>query len=78
MILARILPRGTAMQQFIPFEDDWDALERLRPEALIPYRVGLVPAHSPEPLRAGSSAGPKLRGTGVPCAQLPPGGDKSI
>jgi hypothetical protein len=35
------------MQQFIPFEDDWDALEQLRPEALIPYRVGFVPAHAP-------------------------------
>ena len=31
------------MLQFIPFEDDWDALERLRPEDLIPYRVGLLP-----------------------------------
>ena len=37
------------MQQFIPFEDDWDALEQLRPEALIPYRVGFVPAHAPIP-----------------------------
>lgn len=31
------------MQQFIPFEDDWDALENLRPEDLIPYRSGLLP-----------------------------------
>ncbi|MEO6801305.1 MAG: hypothetical protein ABI178_15310 [Rhodanobacter sp.] len=31
------------MLQFIPFEDDWDALERLRPEDLIPYRIGLLP-----------------------------------
>ena len=31
------------MQQFIPFEDDWDALERVRPEDLVPYRVGLLP-----------------------------------
>ena len=30
------------MQQFIPFEDDWDALENLRPEALIPFRLGLL------------------------------------
>jgi len=30
------------MQQFIPFEDDWDALENLRPEDLIPYRVGML------------------------------------
>ncbi len=30
------------MQQFIPFEDDWDALENLRPEDLIPYRIELL------------------------------------
>ncbi len=30
------------MQQFIPFEDDWDALASLRPEDLIPYRVGML------------------------------------
>jgi hypothetical protein len=35
------------MQQFIPFEDDWDALENLRPEDLIPYRVGLLDKPGP-------------------------------
>jgi hypothetical protein len=30
------------MQKFIPFEDDWDALENLRPEDLIPFRVSLL------------------------------------
>ncbi len=30
------------MQQFIPFEDDWDALTNLRPEDLVPYRVGML------------------------------------
>ena len=37
------------MQQFIPFEDDWDALEKLHPEALVPYRVGFVPMHEAAP-----------------------------
>ena len=51
------------MLQFIPFEDDWDALERLRPEDLIPYRVGLLP----EPV----SAGPVLAsGTSLAFAAL--------
>jgi len=30
------------MRQFIPFEDDWDALERFSLDALIPYRVGML------------------------------------
>ncbi|MHB1272965.1 MAG: hypothetical protein ACYCZD_09400 [Rhodanobacter sp.] len=30
------------MRQFIPFEDDWDALEQFSLEALIPYRVGML------------------------------------
>lgn len=42
------------MQQFIPFEDDWDALEKMRPEALIPYQVGFVPTH--EAVQAPSDA----------------------
>ena len=33
------------MQHFIPFEDDWDMLDAIRPEALIPYRVGLPVVH---------------------------------
>lgn len=33
------------MQQFIPFEDEWDILERLSPEALIPYHVGVPCRH---------------------------------
>ena len=38
------------MLQFIPFEDDWDALKRLRPEDLIPYRVGLLPESTVPPI----------------------------
>jgi hypothetical protein len=30
------------MQQFIPFDDDWDALAKLRPQDLVPYRVGML------------------------------------
>jgi hypothetical protein len=49
------------MQQFIPFEDDWDALEKLCPEALIPYRVGLVPVHEPGASQVGGASGSSLR-----------------
>lgn len=37
------------MQQFIPFEDEWDVLDVVCMEALIPYRVGLVVAQSTAP-----------------------------
>ncbi len=33
------------MKQFIPFEDEWDALENLRPDQLIPYHVGIPCRH---------------------------------
>ena len=39
------------MQQFIPFEDDWDALDNLRPQDLIPYRVGLLDNSRPDAQR---------------------------
>lgn len=40
------------MQQFIPFEDDWDALDNLRPEDLIPYRIDLLGKSAPAAQRA--------------------------
>lgn len=36
--------REHPMQQFIPLEDDWDALENLRPEDLVPFRLGMLDA----------------------------------
>ena len=53
------------MQQFIPFEDDWDALENLRPEALIPFRLGLL---GPSELPA-THALPSIFGSPA-CAQI--------
>lgn len=33
------------MQQFIPFEDEWDLLDRIAVESLSPYRPGLHCRH---------------------------------
>jgi len=44
------------MLQFIPFEDDWDALENLRPEDLIPYQIGLLDRPDQSSQRTGSSS----------------------
>ena len=33
------------MKQFIPFEDEWDVLERLDPSRLIPFQLGLPCQH---------------------------------
>jgi len=54
------------MQQFIPFEDDWDALAHLRLEDLVPYRVGM--------LRSGKCAAPAVLSNAAPamiCESLP-------
>lgn len=29
------------MQQFIPFEDEWEALEQLDPSCLVPFQIDL-------------------------------------
>lgn len=29
------------MQEFVPFEDDWDALESLWAQMLVPYQAGM-------------------------------------
>ena len=54
------------MQQFIPFEDDWDALAHLRLEDLVPYRVGM--------LRSGQCDAPVVLSSIAPaliCESLP-------
>jgi hypothetical protein len=33
--------RETPVQQFVPFEDEWEALERVDPSRLVPFRIGL-------------------------------------
>lgn len=41
------------MQRFIPFEDEWDLLENLRPEDLVPYRIGVLDVPHPAAQRTG-------------------------
>ncbi|QNK02911.1 hypothetical protein [Dyella telluris] len=62
------------MQQFIPFEDEWDILDRLSPEALIPYHVGVPCRHdmAANDHCAGSSA-PSAEKTAPKPAAAPPG-----
>lgn len=53
------------MQQFIPFEDEWDILERLSPESLIPYHVGV-------PCRHDLAANDHAAGQGAPSGPAAP------
>lgn len=58
------------MQQFIPFEDDWDALENLRPEDLIPYRVGLRAVRDPADQSTKRASAP-IFGPATGCSSSP-------
>jgi hypothetical protein len=57
------------MKQFIPFEDNWDALENLRPEDLIPYRVGLIEGRLTAGQRTGPTS-PSMVSTSPVCAPI--------
>ena len=47
------------MRQFIPFEDEWDVLERVGLDALVPYRLGLAGASGFQPVpREAQRTGP--------------------
>lgn len=60
------------MQQFIPFEDDWDALERLSIESLMPYRVGLPCQHdlAEPPAQRTVPTSPSTFSTSPSCAPM--------
>ncbi len=57
------------MKQFIPFEDNWDALENLRPEDLIPYRVGFVEERNLSVQRMGPIS-PSMLSVSPACAAM--------
>lgn len=62
------------MQQFIPFEDDWDALESLDPSALIPFRIDLARTHAaPAPgtrLQRAPARSASIASTSPTCAPM--------
>lgn len=57
------------MQQFIPFEDEWDVLETLRPEDLVPYQVGLLAPRAAVDQCTGPSS-PSTSRTSPACAPM--------
>jgi hypothetical protein len=57
------------MKQFIPFEDDWDVLENLRPEDLIPYRVGFLDRRN-TPAQRTVPTSPSIFNTSPACAPM--------
>lgn len=57
------------MRQFIPFEDDWDALASLRTEDLIPYRIGLLDKSGPVAQRTVPTS-PSIFSSSPTCAPI--------
>ena len=66
------------MQQFIPFEDDWDALAQLRSGDLVPYQVGMLASAGPpdHALRRFAHPQPACRRS-TPIAWAVPAGNSS-
>lgn len=58
------------MQQFIPFEDEWDLLERLSPESLIPYHVGVPCRHDLADGPASGASAPSLTSSAMAAVPL--------
>jgi hypothetical protein len=59
MLLRRLRVHNTKehpMQEFIPFEDDWSALDSLDIGRLVPYQVGRNCLHGARPVHAASAA----------------------
>ena len=63
------------MQQFIPFEDEWDILDRLSPEDLIPYHVGVPCRHD---LAANDHCGGPAAASQAQASQSPTSGRTSL
>lgn len=57
------------MQQFIPFEDEWDMLDRLAPSQLIPYRIGLPCSRGAAAQRTAPTS-PSMLSTSPVCAPI--------
>ncbi len=58
------------MRQFIPFEDDWEALEHLSPSDLMPYQVGVPCRHELAEAQCTGPISPSTVSTSPVCAPM--------
>jgi len=57
------------MQRFMPFEDDWDALEHMHPDDLVPFRRGMLDG-SPHVTQSTSPTSPSMTSSSPGCAPM--------